>query len=65
MNQTKFCITATAQDGKAKIIELTKDVTQFLDNEIQYSSSQSLRFFSVLKKIGTVNEHLHDGEEHK
>ena len=50
---------------QAKIIELTKDVTQFLDNEIQYSSSQSLRFFSVLKKIGTLNEHLHDEEEHK
>ena len=50
---------------QAKIIELTKDVTQFLDNEKQYSSSQFLRFISALKKIGTVNEHLDDEEEHK
>ncbi len=50
---------------QAKIIELTKDVTLFLDNEKQYSSSQFLRFISALKKIGTINEHLHDEEEHK
>ena len=50
---------------QGKIIELTKDVTMFLDHEKEHSSSQFLRFISVLKKIGRVNEHLHDEEEHK
>jgi hypothetical protein len=36
MNKTKFCITATAQDGKAKIIELTLEEYLAFERAMQW-----------------------------
>jgi hypothetical protein len=50
---------------KARIIELNDDINSFVDHIKQFTSSQFLKFISILKKIDFFSSHLMDVEEQK
>ena len=49
----------------ARIIELNDDITSFIDHVKQFTSSQFLKFISILKKFDFFNSHLQEVEEQK
>ena len=49
----------------ARIIELNDDITSFVDHVKQFTSSQFLKFISILKKFDFFSSHLLEVEEQK
>ena len=49
----------------ARIIELNDDITSFVDHVKQFTSSQLLKFISILKKFDFFSRHLLEVEEQK
>ena len=49
----------------ARIIELNDEITFFTDHVKQFTSTQFLKFISILKKFDFFSTHLQEEEEHK
>jgi hypothetical protein len=49
----------------ARIIELNDEITSFVDHVKQFTSTQFLKFVSILKKFDLFNSHLQQEEEQK
>ena len=49
----------------ARIFELSDEITSFTDHVKQLTSTQFLKFISILKKFDFFSSHLQEEEEHK
>jgi hypothetical protein len=49
----------------ARIIELNDDINSFVEDVKQFTSSQFLKFISILKKFDFFSSHLLEVEEQK